>query len=50
MLLDSLKNEIIEMIDLAPRIENYDATVAASQTFGKPIATDGNLFAQSRMC
>lgn len=37
MLLDSLKNEITEMIDLAQRIENYDATVAASQMLGKPI-------------
>lgn len=37
MLLDSLKNEISEMIDLAQKIENYDATVAASQTLGKPI-------------
>lgn len=37
MLLDSLKTDITEMIDLAQRIENYDATVAASQALGKPI-------------
>ncbi|QBE64923.1 hypothetical protein [Pseudoduganella lutea] len=37
MLLDYLKADIAEMIELSQKIENYDATLAASHSMGSPI-------------
>jgi len=49
MLLNNLKTDISEMIDLAQKIENYDATLAASQTMGKPIEPGEAAHAERRL-
>jgi hypothetical protein len=36
-MLDQLKPDMQELIDLVRQAENYDATLAASQLAGKPI-------------